>query len=267
MFELSSHRIAAALAAVAAVAVLAACGSSSKKTDAKLTTACKADFTIATGFDKLFNTTPALQSGKPLTKAQLPAFQASYDRLVAAPIATLQKNASPEISPDVNAAAAAAKNFRDTGDATQISSPAVQKKTSALDQFYFGKCSGQKTTIGGIDYGYTGAKPTYKAGQIRIKFENKGKEVHEISLARKKDGVTQSFAQLLKLPDSQIQPKVDLIGQTDAAPGKTSFLLANLPKGDYIMVCFIPKGTTSPNKQGKGPPHAFLGMQKEFKVQ
>jgi hypothetical protein len=39
-----------------------------------------------------------------------------------------------------------------------------------------------------------------------------------------------------------------------------------LPPGRYVAICGIPRGTTSLQKLGKGPPHFRLGMQQEISV-
>lgn len=47
-------------------------------------------------------------------------------------------------------------------------------------------------------------------------------------------------------------------------PGKFGYTSATLTLGEYIAVCFLPKGS-QPGVEGKGKPHFQLGM-KEFKV-
>jgi hypothetical protein len=266
MIDLTPRKLTAAALAVASVCVVAACGSSSSSSG-DTAAGCKADFAVNTGFDKLQASTPALQSGKPLAGAQLTQFQANYDKLVAGPLADLQKNAPDELSSDVDSVVATSKKFRATSNAQPLQSPAVHAKTTKIDKYYFGKCDGQKATIAGVDYGYTGSKPGYDAGQFRIAFPNQGKEFHELALVKKKPGVTESFDQLLKDPNAA-QSKIDFVTQTSADPGKEGFIATDLSKGDYLMVCFIPKGTTSSTgPDGKGPPHFTLGMKKEFTVQ
>jgi hypothetical protein len=262
------RRLMSALLAVACVGVVAACGDDDSSSDdsAKLTAGCKANFEVNDGFNKLFETTPELQGDKPPTKAQLPKIQANYDKLVAGPIEDLKANAPEEIQDDVNSAAAAAEKFRSTGNSEVLNSPAVDKNVAAMDGYYFENCPGQKATVEGVDYGYKGGPASYKPGAVRIKFPNTGKEYHELALVKKNPGTTESFDQLLKLPEDQVESKVTFVNGTDAEPGATGFLTGSLTKGDYLMVCFIPKGTTSEDKPGKGPPHFVLGMKKEFTV-
>ncbi|MDQ6751330.1 MAG: hypothetical protein M3Z33_11330 [Actinomycetota bacterium] len=47
--------------------------------------------------------------------------------------------------------------------------------------------------------------------------------------------------------------------------GKAGYDALKLIPGQYVAVCFIPKGST-PGQEGNGPPHLVLGMQKQFTV-
>lgn len=268
-----SPRASAVVLAAGCLAAITACGSddggtttSASSADAKLAAGCAASKKVNEGIERFFESTPALQSEKPPTKAQIPQIQANYDKFVAGPLAQAEQNVPPELKADLAKASAALGQLRATGSPQQLGSPAVQKAGSNLDGYYFENCPGPKAAITGIDYAFDGAKPTYAPGATRIKFVNKGKEEHELVLVRKKPGTTESFDELLKLPESQAQSKVESVGQTEGSPGTTNYIVANLTKGDYLMLCAIPKGTT-PGKEGKGPPHFVLGMKNEFSVQ
>ena len=67
------------------------------------------------------------------------------------------------------------------------------------------------------------------------------------------------------------------VGFAFAEPGATAAQTVTIGEpGDYLMVCFIPAGTTSlpsidpnasaPPSLGTGAPHFTLGMLKEFTV-
>src|SRR5436309_1162001 len=133
MIALTPRRLAAAALAVGCAGVVAACGSSDSSSG-DTAAGCKADFAVNTGFDQLQSSTPALQGGKPLTSAQLTQFQANYDKLVAGPLADLQKNAPDEISSEVDSVVGTAKQFRATSDAKPLQSPAVHAKTTKIDK-------------------------------------------------------------------------------------------------------------------------------------
>jgi hypothetical protein len=259
---------AAVLAASCSLAVVAACGSSdnSNSSGDKLAASCKANTAINDGFDKFFTNTPALQSDKPPPKSAVPQIQANYDRYIAGPIAQIQKDPPEEIAGDIKTGVAGVKKIRD-GDTSAFNNPSFNKATTRIDAFYFNKCSGPKSTVKGIDYAFDGLNPTFSPGQTQFKLQNTGKEVHEMQILKLKPGVKQSFAQVLKLPQNKAQALVDQVAGADAVPaGQSSYASANLTPGQYIAICFIPQGTTSLQKPGKGKPHFLLGMQKQFTV-
>jgi hypothetical protein len=268
-----SRRAAPVVLAAGSVVAIAACGSdnnsststSTSATHAKLVAGCAADKKVSDGVNAFFQSTPALQSGKPPTKAQLPQIQANYDKFVAGPLAQVVQNAPAQLKGDVTTAANAVKQLRATGNPQQLGSPAAQKAGANVDGYYFRSCPGQKAAISGVDYAFGGVKQTYAAGATRFQFVNKGKEEHEMLIVKKKPGTTESFDQLLKLPQSQAQAKTVAVGQAEGSPGSTNYVAVNLAKGDYLMLCSIPKGTTA-TKQGTGPPHFVLGMKQEFTV-
>ena len=254
--------------AAGCLGILAACGDDDDGADAKTTAACKADIAINQGFKMLFEQTPALQGDKPPTKAQLPKIQANYDKFVAGPVSEFERNAPEEIAPDVEKAIAASKKFRATGDGSDFESPALMPSLMKIDTYFYDNCDDEKTEVKGPDYKFEGLEDSYPAGVRRFKLDNTGKEAHEMIILSRKPGVTESFDQILKLPEEKAQSKVDFAGSADTVdPGKASYGVTDLKPGEYIAVCFLPKGTTSAEKEGKGPPHFTLGMKKEFKVE
>ena len=103
---------------------------------------------------------------------------------------------------------------------------------------------------------------------------------------RKNEGVTESWDELLAMPDEESNSKVTLVGHLIVGPGKASpDAFAVEQEGDYFAVCLIPQGTThdptvtfdpmatadpaAAQASGEpmgGVPHAFLGMRQEFAV-
>jgi hypothetical protein len=261
------RRAGAAVLAAGCVGLVGACASEKEDpNDPKIAIGCKADFAVSDGFDKLLTQTPALQSGKPPTKAQLPQVQANYDRLVAGPLAELQDNVADEIGDDVDKYAAAAKAFRATGDPRPLESPALTPTKTNIAGYHYEHCAGEKAAIEGVDFAFEDVKEAYDPGEIRMRFRNEGKEEHELVLVKKNPGVTESFDKLLELPEEKVASKVEFLGGEKAAPGEEAFVNADLTPGDFLMVCFIPEGSL-PGKEGKGKPHFELGMKKEFSVE
>ena len=102
-------------------------------------------------------------------------------------------------------------------------------------------------------------------------------------VARRNDGVTESFAELVALPPDEGQQKVTFAGsRATGAPGPMR-AISVVQEGDYIAICFIPQGTTelpdfnapAPSSGASmgpasaaplGPPLFLLGMKQEFTV-
>lgn len=119
----------------------------------------------------------------------------------------------------------------------------------------------------------TPASPS-AAGPAVITLTNDGNEYHEVSIFKKKDGVTDSAKDLLALPEEEAMTKADNVGGAFAAPGATSYTTVDLAEGDYFIACFIPVGATQEvfdemmagGPEPDGEPHFMLGMIYEFKV-
>ena len=99
---------------------------------------------------------------------------------------------------------------------------------------------------------------------------NTGEEAHEIIILRKNDGVTQTFQELLELPEGEAQEFVTEVGAAFASTtGASGLGILELEPGEHIALCFIPVGTTFEGgvpTEGTGPPHFVEGMQVEFTV-
>lgn len=256
-----------ALLAAGCVAGFAACGDDDDEGGGdSIAAACKADSDLNAGVERFFQSTPALQGDGPPPKSATPQIRANYDRLVAGPIARLQREAPEEIKDDVNSAVADFSRVRN-GDFSKVEAPAFEQKTGRIDAYFFDNCEGQKSEVEGLDFAFDGVEKTYETGPTRFKLDNTGKEVHVLVVVRRKPGVRESFDQILALPEERARAKVDEVGGTDdAEPGKQSYGSFNLTPGDYIAICPIPVGST-PGKEGKGPPHFVRGMKTEFSVE
>ena len=108
------------------------------------------------------------------------------------------------------------------------------------------------------------------AGPTVVNFTNDGTELHEIILIRKNDDVTESFDELLALPEKQAMKKTTEAGAAFAFPGEEGQTVVDLAAGEYIALCFIPVGLTpevaASGEEPQGPPHFVEGMKVEFVV-
>ena len=106
------------------------------------------------------------------------------------------------------------------------------------------------------DYSFNGLPTSVPAG-TSLTLTNEGAELHEMIVVRKNDGVTESFDELLALPEEEALTKVTTVGVLFAAPGETASMgmgatgapsamtsIALGEEGEYFALCFIPQGTT-----------------------
>lgn len=140
--------------------------------------------------------------------------------------------------------------------------------------------AGASVTVVAVDYAFEGLPSSVPAGTT-IALQNDGVEVHELLLARRNDGVTETWDELLALPDEEVITKVTIIGPLIADPGQAGVnvedggaTLTVTEEGAYIALCFVPQGMTAlPDESAApdpaasfGPPHFVLGMRQEFTV-
>jgi hypothetical protein len=79
--------------------------------------------------------------------------------------------------------------------------------------------------------------------------------------------VTETFDEILELPEEESISKVTIFGPAIGPPGSTSYMLADLEPGEYVALCFIPQGMTSFEQEPpEAPPHVALGMKQEFAI-
>ena len=183
-----------------------------------------------------------------------------------------------EIKADVAVLVAAVEKVAQTGDFSPFEEdPAVLAAEDRVHEFDLKNCGWGKQDVMAVDYGFTGVTPDVKAGAVSFELKNGGKEMHELTLLKKKAGVTESFDDIVKLSEEEGMKKVDFAGSLEPIkPGEDGYVVTKLEKGEYLAVCFLPQGFT-PDFFAKvqageaqppedAPPHAALGMRAAFTV-
>ena len=186
---------------------------------------------------------------------------------------TLDDEAPSEIADSVAVMTDAARKVLDSNgeDTSAFDSPEFPKAQGEVEPYFFENCDfDTKLEVTAKEFAFEGIPETLKAGQVAMLLTNDGAEAHEMGIVKKKDGVTESFDDLLALPEEQAMDKVEMVNGTFVPrKGSQSMLVADLEPGDYMAVCFIPTGTTiddSGEHEGSGPPHFVQGMKAEFTV-
>jgi hypothetical protein len=135
-------------------------------------------------------------------------------------------------------------------------------------------CGWTSTTVVMRDYEFE-ADDTYPAGTTFFDIANEGAEVHEMVLFRKNEDVEQSIEELLELPEEEAEQMVTFVTVGFAGPGEETATVADLEPGEYVMLCFVPVGTTSmeqaqqmmeSDEEPTAPPHFTQGMVHTFLV-
>ncbi len=134
-----------------------------------------------------------------------------------------------------------------------------------VDRWIIDNCGIASKEITAVEYRFENIPHPVWEGRFAVRFVNEGKQVHEIAALRINDGVSDSAADLLKLPFEQIFQKVTFVDSAAETGGRTDNEVWDLKAGRYLLACFVPDGTTE-TTEGTGPPHAAKGMYNELNV-
>ncbi len=154
------------------------------------------------------------------------------------------------------------------GDFSVFETPEVVEAENTVHAYDLANCGWGKVDATAVEYAFQGIPATMEAGPTSFDLRNSGKELHELALFKKKDGVTESFDEILELSEEEGQAKVEQVGNSFAAPGDTDYAVVDLEEGEYVALCFVPVGTTSEESAPPedAPPHFTRGMKTEFEV-
>lgn len=131
------------------------------------------------------------------------------------------------------------------------------------------ECADETMDVTAAEYKFSGIREDLSAGIVGATFENTGGEMHEIVLLRKKDGVTESFENILAKDEEEAEKLVDVSFGAFGGPGSKSSVAFDMREaGDYAAVCLIPVGSTpDAGEEVDGPPHFTQRMITEFTVE
>ena len=124
--------------------------------------------------------------------------------------------------------------------------PAFIEAYGKLLQWITDNCGFASLDLVATNYAYGGIADgdQIPAGVTVIHLDNQADEYHEIALFKRNEGTTESLDELMAMSDDEIGAKVTSVGSGFAAPGTVGGTVVDLTPGDYIGLCFIPKGTT-----------------------
>ena len=169
-----------------------------------------------------------------------------------------------EIEDDLQVIIDGARSSLETGDDTALETDEFHAAGEVVDAELYDTCDAdEKIEVSAIDYGFEGIPDELDAGRVFFRLTNDTThgEEHEIGIAKKKDGVTDSWDDILADPEAS-EDKVEFMGGAFAPEeGATAVAFTDLDAGEYIAVCFIPVGGAE-----EGQPHFMEGMRHEFTV-
>ena len=252
---------------------LVGCGDDDDTTDASSNTTegGAAEGDLATYCDKVFEIEtvgePDVDFEHASQEEQVTAIKAFAADKLQALAAEIQAVSPPEIKEAIDVQVAAVDKLAETGDfESTFGTPEVDAASKTTHDFDLKSCDWQPVAVTAVNYAFQGIPATLDAGKTSFDLTNKGTEVHEVVVIRKNDDTTESFDELLALPEEEAQSKTTVVGSAFAAAGDDDYAVVDLEAGEYIALCFIPEGTTDEQTEGHGPPHFTKGMRQEFTV-
>jgi len=190
------------------------------------------------------------------------AFVALLDGL-SADIETLAASAPDEIAGDVTTITETIDEAVTAEDPSGLESEEFDAATTAVFETSTETCEWTPADVTGVDHAFEGLPATLAPGLTAVTFSNDGEEAHEMVVFTKGDGVTESFDDLLALPEEEVGDKVVPVGGVSPIePGTNDTALFDLEAGEYMAICFLPVGGGE-----DGPPHFLEGMKSEFTVE
>lgn len=184
----------------------------------------------------------------------------------------VDENAPEDLAEPLAVMTGAARQVVESGDFASFESPEFAAAQGTVDPWMFEHCEfDQKEEVTATEYKFDGLPSELDTGTTAILLTNEGAEAHEMAIMRKADGVTQSWDEILALPQEEGEQLVVQVGGA-FAPNEdaTGLAVVDLVPGDYVVTCFVPAGTAVASDgtmtEGTGTPHFMHGMISEFTV-
>jgi hypothetical protein len=256
---------------------LVACGGDAQqgpRAQGNLAAACQADLELNRAVLAAEEAVGQPPEGGPPPPEFVRRLAQSFEQRVLPVFVRIETNAPSEIRPAVRRRGQALRDFIRAPELAKLDrlfSPEFQP----ISAFFYRECPGNKASVEGVEYAFRNLTDL-KAGVNRIEFNNTGKELHELIFVTAKPGVTEPIEDILKLwspagpeASAEYHEKATETFGAFAEPGTKSYFTVNLEAGEYMAVCFIPKGETGQGPPPAGPeppPHFELGMREKVTV-
>lgn len=250
----------AALAAVGALALLAACGDddegASEPTGTSAGDVSASGAELATYCDAQLEIDQTFQNTEGEDPAELQAAMATVDPI----FDEVLDNAPDELDDDLAVLADARAEVLADGGPEAYFAEEVRAADARIHEHDLEACDWQAIELTAEEYAFDGQlAPT--AGTVSFELDNAGVEPHVLVVARKKDDVSGTAQEAFESLESEeeMAEAFDVAATAFAQPGDSGYALAELEPGEYLAFCPIPSG------EG-GPPHFVNGMITPFEV-
>lgn len=255
-----SKRWTAALLVLPLTFGVAACGDDDDDSDAAASPSASEDEATEDGGDAAascdvwFDIAEAF-NGEPTPEQMTPLFD------------ELEATAPEEIADEIAVVVPTAREVLETEDFSKFETPEFGAAIAAADKHHYDECEAdERIDVDAVDYAFTGMPAELEAGKtvfIAMTNATTHGEAHEMGIARKKEGVTETWDEILALGEDESETKIDFVGGTFAeGEGDVGYVfMRDLEPGEYLAACFVPVGG-----EDDGNPHFMEGMKHEFTV-
>lgn len=255
--EIRRWRRLVALTAVAAL-IAVACGGDEgvQGGDAPEQTPTAAAIDLAAFCDAAIQAEALFQAGPELDEQGNPTEEGvqQFSEQLQSLLDDLEQNAPEEVSSEVDSIVQDVRQSLDQEDRSATQTREFFQADAAVDDYVFENCElGSTQEITAVNYAFEDVPATLSAGQVGIRLDNQGTEVHEAVIFRINDDVEMSIEELLELPEEEAEAMAEFRAVAFAGPGSTGSAVVDLKAGRYALVCFIPVGTTSMEALFAGP--------------
>ncbi|HVL99744.1 MAG TPA: hypothetical protein VM324_10685 [Egibacteraceae bacterium] len=180
----------------------------------------------------------------------------------------LRDSAPQDVQDDVATLEEALDEAEGSGDLEAFFGGAGGQARNAIAIEAADRCGWSSVDVTMVDYEFQGVPETLQAGPVVFSATNEGEESHEMIVFVKREGVEETWEEILGLEEAEVMERVEFVAATFAPAGEESTAAADLDPGEYVMVCFIPQGTDASGEEaGDGPPHFQEGMFADFTVE
>ena len=142
--------------------------------------------------------------------------------------------APAELEADLQVQSDALDQVAETGDFSAFETPEVLAASEATHGYDLETCGWTSVAVDAADYSFAGLPDQMDAGVVSFELTNGGAEVHEMILIRKNDGVTQSFEELLALPEEEALQSVTIVRARRPGAARRVSVRGCRPRGQRV---------------------------------